>query len=87
LNLQIGVLALPFALHMTGWSGLVLLALFCALMAYSGTLFGKNRTKFTLENFSDHIEVMDMLTITLLGALRSLATSQCSFAIYCAARV
>ena len=51
-------MALPYALRMTGWFGLVLLFAFGIIMAYSALAIGKNRSKFTLENFSDHIEVL-----------------------------
>lgn len=54
---KIGVLALPYALRMTGWCGLALLAVFGGVMTYTALLFGSTRRKFTLENFSDHIEV------------------------------
>lgn len=57
LLLQIGVLALPYALRMTGWFGLVLLATFGSAMTYTASIFGKNRDHFILESFSDHIEV------------------------------
>ena len=52
------MLALPYALRMTGWFGLLLLALFGTVTAYTAMLFGNNRHTFPLENFSDHIEVL-----------------------------
>jgi hypothetical protein len=57
LHSQIGVLALPYAIQLTGWLGLILLVGVGVVMQYTALLFGRNRRKFMLETFSDNIEV------------------------------
>jgi hypothetical protein len=51
------VLALPYAIHLTGWLGLILLVVMGVTMQYTALMFGRNRRKFMLETFSDNIEV------------------------------